>query len=219
MVKACFLRFNLLDYYYKINLKNMTNNVKEEKTVVIIKPDGVKRGLIGETISRIEKRGLKIIGLRMFWATKEQIDGHYPKDEGWLKRIGEKTKKNYEKYGWDVKKELGTDESLEIGKMVRRWLIDYMTSGPVVKIVVSGIHAVDMVRKIAGNTMPAQAEMGTIRGDFSVDDAIIANKEKRAIHNILHASETPQESQHELEYWFSPEDIHNYKRAEEDIMF
>jgi nucleoside-diphosphate kinase len=103
--------------------------------------------------------------------------------------------------------------------MVRRWLIDYLTSGPLVKMVISGIHAVDMVRKIAGSTMPAQAEMGTIRGDFSVDDATVANRDKRAIHNILHASENPQEAEHELMYWFSPEEIHDYKRAEEDIMF
>lgn len=197
----------------------MAINPKEEKTVLIIKPDGVKRGLIGEILSRIERRGLKVIALQMVWATKNQIDGHYPKDEVWLRRIGEKTMKNYNNYGLDVKKELGTNDTLKIGQMVRKWLIDYMTSGPLVKAVISGIHAVDMVRKIAGNTMPAQAEMGTIRGDFSVDDATVANREKRAIHNILHASETSQEAEHELEYWFAPEEIHEYKRAEEDIMF
>jgi nucleoside-diphosphate kinase len=76
-----------------------------------------------------------------------------------------------------------------------------------------------MVRKIAGTTMPAQAEMGTIRGDFSVDDATAANRDKRAIHNLIHASETPQEAEHEIQFWFSPEEIHDYKRAEEDIMF
>ena len=192
---------------------------KEEKTVLLIKPDGVKRGLIGEIISRIEKRGLKIIALQMFWATKEQVDGHYPKDEKWLKRIGEKTLKNYQDYGLDIKKELGTDDFLEIGKMVRGWLIDYLTSGPMVKMIVKGIHAIDMVRKIVGSSMPAQAEMGTIRGDFSVDDATAANRDKRAIHNLVHASETPEEAAHELQFWFAPEEIHDYKRAEEDIMF
>ncbi|MCD6115076.1 nucleoside-diphosphate kinase [bacterium] len=192
---------------------------KEEKTVLLIKPDGVKRGLIGEIISRIEKRGLKIIALQMFWATKEQVDGHYPKDEKWLKRIGEKTLKNYQDYGLDIKKELGTDDFLEIGKMVRGWLIDYLTSGPMVKMVIKGIHAIDMVRKIVGSSMPAEAEMGTIRGDFSVDDATAANRDKRAIHNLVHASETPEEAAHELQFWFAPEEIHDYKRAEEDIMF
>jgi nucleoside-diphosphate kinase len=192
---------------------------KEEKTVLLIKPDGVKRGLIGEIISRIEKRGLKIIALQMFWATKEQIDGHYPKDENWIRRLGEKTLKNYQEYGFDAKKELGTENPLEIGKMVRGWLIDYLTSGPMVKMVIKGIHAISMVRKIVGESMPSQAEMGTIRGDFSVDDATAANRDKRAIHNLVHASENEKEAEHELQFWFAPEEIHDYKRAEEDIMF
>jgi len=192
---------------------------KEEKTVLLIKPDGVKRGLIGEIISQIEKRGLKIIALEMVQATKEQIDGHYPKDEKWIKRLGEKTLKNYRDFGFDVKKELGTDDLMEIGKQVRSWLIDYLTSGPIVKMIIKGIHAIDMVRKLAGPSMPAEAEMGTIRGDFSVDDATAANRDKRAIHNIVHASETPEEAKHEIEFWFSPEEIYDYKRAEEDIMF
>jgi len=150
-------------------------DLKEEKTVLLIKPDGVKRGLIGEIISRVEKRGLKVIALNMIWATKEQIDGHYPKDEKWIIRLGDKTKETYEKYGFDTKKELGTTDSKKIGEMVRSWLIDFMTSGPLVKMIVKGVHAIDMVRKLCGNTMPALAEMGTIRGDFSVDSAAAAN--------------------------------------------
>lgn len=196
-----------------------TQHPKEERTVVLIKPDGVKRGLIGEIISRFEKRGLKVIALEMFQPTKEQIDEHYPKDGNWIKRIGEKTKNNYKEYGVDSKKEFGTDDSLEIGKMVRGWLLGYMTSGPMIKMAVKGIHAVSMVRKIAGSTMPSQAEMGTIRGDFSVDDATAANRDKRGIHNIVHASETPEEAEHEINFWFAPEEINDYKRAEEDIMF
>jgi len=192
---------------------------KEEKTVLIIKPDGVKRGLVGEIISRIEKRGLKIIALQMIWAEKEQIDNHYPKDEAWIRRLGEKTLKNYKDFGLNPIEELGTDDPLEIGKTVRGWLIDYMTSGPLVKMVVKGIHAIAMVRKIVGSSMPAEAEMGTIRGDFSVDDATAANRDKRAIHNLVHASENEKEAEHELNFWFAPEEIHDYKRAEEDIMF
>ena len=192
---------------------------KEEKTLVLVKPDGVKRGLIGEVVSRIEKRGLKIIALKMVWATKEQVSGNYPSDEKWLNTIGEKTKATYEKYGHDIKKELGTDDNMKIGKMVKEWLIDYMTDGPLVKIVVKGVHAVDMMRKLAGNTMPALAEMGTIRGDFSVDSSVQANNGKRAVHNIVHASGTIEEANNEIAFWFSPEEIHDYKRAEEDIMF
>jgi nucleoside-diphosphate kinase len=194
-------------------------DLKEEKTVVLIKPDGVKRGLIGEIISQIEKRGLKIIALDMIWATKSQIDSHYPKDKKWIKRLGEKTKATYKKYGFDVKKELKTDDPEKIGQMVRSWLIDFLTSGPMVKMAVKGIHAIDMVRKLCGNTMPALAEMGTIRGDFSVDSPAAANRGKRAVHNIVHASENQKEAENELKLWFSPEEIHDYKRAEDDIMF
>ncbi|MEK7194045.1 MAG: nucleoside-diphosphate kinase [Patescibacteria group bacterium] len=195
------------------------SKLKEEKTLVLIKPDGVKRGLIGEIIRRIEQRGLKIIALKMFQATREQIDNHYPKDPKWVSRLGEKTLGTYGKYSLDPIKELGTDKPDEIGKMVREWIIDFMVSGPLVKIIIQGVHAVDMVRKICGNTLPNLAEMGTIRGDYSVDSPALANAGKRGVHNIIHASETPEEAEHELEYWFSPEEIHEYKRAEEDIMF
>ncbi|MDD3735095.1 MAG: nucleoside-diphosphate kinase [Candidatus Pacebacteria bacterium] len=191
---------------------------REEKTFVLIKPDGVKRGLIGEIINRIEERGLKIAALEMVWAKKDQIDNHYPKDENWIRRLGEKTLANYKEYNIDPIKELGTDDPMEIGKNVRSWLIDYMTSGPMVKMVIEGIHAIAMMRKIVGKSIPSQAEMGTIRGDFSIDDAFAANKEKRAIHNLVHASENEEEAEHEINLWFAPEEIHYYKRAEEELM-
>lgn len=192
-------------------------NIKSERTCVIIKPDGVKRGLIGEIIRRIEQRGLKIVALSMIWATKDQIDSHYPKDEGWIKRLGEKTLETYLKYNLDPIKEIGTDDPYQIGLKVRGWLLDYMTSGPLVKMVVEGVHAIDMVRKLVGHSIPAKAEMGTIRGDFSVDSPAVANREKRAIYNLIHASETPVEAQHEIEFWFGPEEIFSYKRFEELI--
>lgn len=192
-------------------------NPKEERTYVMIKPDGIKRGLTGEIISRVEQRGLKIVALEMFQPTKDQIDNHYPKDQAWIERLGEKTLNTYAKYGYDAMKELGTTEKLKIGKMVRIWLIEYMTSAPLVKMVVQGAHAVDMIRKLAGNTMPALAEMGTIRGDFSVDSAAAANRDKRAVFNILHASENPQEAEHEIKHWFKKEAICNYARTDDAV--
>ena len=192
---------------------------KEEKTVLIIKPDGVKRGLIGEIVSRVERRGLKIISLEMIQATKEQVDGHYPKEKAWIERLGQKTMKNYSDYGLDPKKEFNTEDALEIGKTVRGWLLDYLTSGPMIKMVVKGIHAIAMIRKLVGKSMPSEAEMGTIRGDFSVDDSTAANRDKRSVHNIVHASENEGEVEHEIGFWFAAEDIYDYKRAEEDIMF
>lgn len=195
-----------------------TTHPREERTVVLVKPDGVKRGLAGEIIRRIEQRGLKIVALGMILATRDEMDNHYPKDETWIHRLGEKTKATYEKYGYDLETELGTTDLLEIGNMVRTWLLDYMTSGPIVKLIVQGTHAVDMCRKLAGSTMPASAEMGTIRGDYSVDSAAAANKDKRSVHNIVHASETTAEAANEIARWFTDKEIHAYRRTEEDIM-
>lgn len=186
---------------------------KEERTFVMVKPDGVRKGLTGEIIRRFEQRDLKIVALDMFMPTKEQISGHYPKDEAWRRRLGQKSLTTYEKYGVDPVEKLGSKDELEIGNMVREWLVDYMTSAPLVKMVVQGIHAVDVVRKIAGPTLPYKAEVGTIRGDFSIDSPLLANSEKRAVANLLHASETPEEAEHEIEYWFGKNaKFHSYKR-------
>jgi nucleoside-diphosphate kinase len=185
---------------------------KEEKTYVMIKPDGVQKGLIGEIIKRFEQRDLKIVALEMFMPTADMIDSHYPKDEAWITRLGSKTLATYEKYNMDAMADYGTTDPSVIGPNIRKWILDYMTSAPLVKMVVQGVHAVDTVRKIAGVTMPYLADMGTIRGDFSVDSPALANKEKRSVMNIVHASETPEEAMHEIKYWFGDKELMNYKR-------
>ncbi len=190
---------------------------KEEITYVMIKPDGVRKGLIGEIIRRFEQRDLKIVALEMFQPTKEKMNDHYPKDEAWITRLGGKTLSTYEKYGYSAKEEYGTDDPNTIGQMVRGWLIDYMISAPLVKMVVKGTHAVDMVRKIVGPTLPYAAEMGTIRGDYSVDSPLVANKERRAVMNLIHASETPEEAKHEIEHWFGDFKLHDYRRFGVDV--
>lgn len=187
-------------------------NPKEEKTFILIKPDGVRKGLVGEIIKRFEQRDLKVVALEMFHASRKEMDSHYPKDEKWLGRIGEKTMATYTKYGYDVKRDFGTSDLIKIGKTVRGWLLDFMSSAPMVKMVVQGVHAVDMVRKIVGPTMPYLAEMGTIRGDFSADSAVSANLEKRAVFNLVHASETQEEAKHEIAHWFGKKNIFKYKR-------
>lgn len=192
---------------------------REEMTLVLIKPDGVKRGLIGEIIKRFEQRGLKIIALSMERASRAKIDGHYPKNKEWITRLGEKTLDTYRAYGLDPKKEMNTSDPYKIGMKVRDWLLDFMTSGPIVKMVVKGIHAINMVRKLCGETLPYKAQLGSIRGDFSIDSPAAANKDKRAIHNIVHASENQEEARHEISYWFKKNELHDYKRVEEDLMF
>lgn len=185
---------------------------KEEKTYVMIKPDGVQKGLIGEIIKRFEQRDLKIVALEMFQPTHEMIDSHYPKNEEWITRLGSKTLATYEKYNRDPIAEYGTNDPAVIGPWVREWLVSYMVSAPLVKMVVQGVHAVDVVRKIAGPTMPYLADMGTIRGDFSIDSPLLANSEKRCVANILHASETPEEAAHEIKHWFGDFKLMQYKR-------
>jgi len=190
-----------------------------ERTCVLVKPDGVKRGLVGEVIHRIEQRGLKLIALKMVAPSERQARGHYPMTDAWMRGMGEKTLETYAKYGKDPVREVGTNDPLAIGKMVAEWNIDFFTSGPVVAMLWEGIHAIDMIRKIVGNTVPAKAEMGTIRGDYSVDSPVLANAGKRALHNVVHASGDPSEAANEIQHWFTADEIHAYKRAEEDVMF
>ncbi|MBI2023096.1 nucleoside-diphosphate kinase [Candidatus Giovannonibacteria bacterium] len=192
---------------------------KEERTFVLVKPDGVMRGLVGEVLTRFEKRGLKIIALKMVWPTAEHINKHYPSHDEWFKSVGSRTKEFFDGKKINVNEHFGTDDVVEIGKQVKSWLADYLTAGPVVAMVIEGMHAISTVRKIVGHTYPIEALPGTIRGDYSVDTPSAANVEKRVVKNIVHASGNQEESSHEIEHWFSPEEIHDYKRAEEDIMF
>src|SRR3989344_4462191 len=195
----------------------MAKHPRAELTFLMVKPDGVRRGLTGEIIRRVEQVGLKVIGLKMIRPSHKQVEDHYPKDKGWIKRLGEKTLATYEKYGFDAAKELGTTNPAKIGLMVRKWLLDFMTSGPVVAVAIKGIHAVAMIRKLAGNTMPSDAPLGTIRGDFSVDSAAAANREKRAVFNLVHASETEEEAIHEIKHWFGKSVIHDYDRTDDEV--
>lgn len=192
---------------------------RDERTVLLVKPDGVRRGLIGEIISRLENRGLKIVALQMVRPDRDQIDKHYPSDETWVTRIGQKTLETYEKNDMDAKKEIGTDDPFEIGKMAREWILDFMSSGPIVKMVVEGVHARASVRKLAGATMPSAAELGSIRGDYSVDSAAAANRDKRAVRNMVHASETQEEYDNEFSLWFTDDEVHEYERSDDGIVF
>ncbi len=195
------------------------NPVKQERTLVLMKPDGVKRGLIGEVLTRIERRGLKVIAMKMTQVGREHLENHFPKSDEWVERLGQKTMKTFTEYNIDPVAAQGTADTKELGKMVKESLFAYMQSGPIVAFVVEGMHAIDMVRKVAGNTLPVFAEMGTVRGDYSVDSPAIANVEGRAIHNIMHASENKEEADNEINLWFKKDELHDYKRAEEDIMF
>lgn len=198
----------------------IVKKIKFERTFAMVKPDGVKRGLIGDIIHRFEKAGLKIVAIKMVHATEEQVRNHYPmSDEAWVLRLGEKSLGSFENIDAEPADVLGTDDKATIGKAVAESLIEFMTSGPVVAMVVEGISAVDMVRKLCGHTLPFKADVGTIRGDYSVDSPAVANVEMRAIHNIIHASENPEEAENEIGLWFAGEEIPHYELGNEGIMY
>ncbi len=189
-----------------------------EQTVVLIKPDGIKRGLIGEVLQRFERVGLKIVGMKMIQASEDLLVKHYQSnDPATLKRWGDKTLATYRQYGKNAKKELGTDDPIQLGKMVNKWLFDYVKSGPVVAVLLEGKHAVENVIAQAGPTMPVASPAGTIRGDFSTDSAAYANDEKRGVMNLVHVSANIEEANLEKTLWFSTSEIHKYKRVEEFI--
>jgi nucleoside-diphosphate kinase len=194
-------------------------DIRKERTLVFLKPDGVQRGLVGEVVGRFERAGLKLVGMKMVRPDRPLLDRHYPRDEGFLRTLGGKTKDAFATYGLDVKKETGSDDPLEIGRQVRGWLIDYVSSGPVVAFVLEGIHAVSAARKIIGDTLPYRAAPGTIRGDFSVDSPTAANVMKRPVRNLIHASGSIEEAASEIALWFQKEELHEYSRADERAMF
>jgi nucleoside-diphosphate kinase len=199
--------------------KYVTHPLPTERTFVLIKPDAVMRGLIGDIIKRIEQRGLKIIGLKFMEASYEHVDAFYPTDPTWVKRLGEKGLKTFAEYDVDPKEYLGTADPAKIGAVVRKGLIEFMTMGPVVPMVVEGIHAISIMRKIVGATLPVFAEPGTIRGDFSIDAPTAANIEQRSIYNLIHASETKDEATHEVSHWFAENELWDYDRSDHVIMF
>lgn len=188
-----------------------------ERTLVVVKPDGVKRALMGEIIGRLERAQLKMVAAKMVWVDKELVGKHYPDSRTeLLTGIGEKTLKTYSEYGKDPKVELGTDDPLEIGKIVNMWNMELLTAGPVLAMVWEGNHAIDNVRKIVGPTLPVFAPPGTIRGDYSVDSPVLANQEKRSVKNLIHASGNPEEAEYEIALWFENHEIHDYKRTDEN---
>jgi len=179
-----------------------------ERTLIILKPDAVQRGLVGEIISRFEKTGLKIIGAKMVTPDKDLANKHYPVERtAFIEGMGRKSLDNYKEQGVDPKELLGTDDPHEIGLKIQKWMVDFITSGPVLAVVLSGPHAVEIVRKMVGHTLPLKANPGTIRGDYSYDSPALANKEQRPVNNLIHASGDAEEAAFEIKLWFSEKEL------------
>jgi len=193
---------------------------KKQKTFVMIKPDGVQRWLVWNILQHFEKKVLKIVAMKMVQATEAQVRAHYPmEDEARLTRLWGKSLSGFDGLDIDPIDFLGTDDPLVIGKKVAESLIDYMLSGPVVIMVIEWLQAVDMVRKIVGHTLPNKADMWTIRADYSIDTPLVANVEARSIHNMIHASEIPEEAEQEIKIRFGNEKFLKYTRTDEKVAY
>ena len=193
----------------------MEMNLKIERTLVIIKPDGIQRTLIGEIIKRYERTGLKMIAIKTVVSSKEHIEKHYTLDSNWRRVTGEKTIASYVKKGLKPPSE----DPLEITAVILENLKKYMTSGPVIVMIWEGAHAVDIVRKITGGTEPLTSDVGTIRGDFVLDSYQISDNDKRSVRNLIHASGSTEEAEMEIAHWFDKNEIVSYRLVQEQIIY
>ncbi|NBV77432.1 nucleoside-diphosphate kinase [bacterium] len=190
------------------------NHPKKERTFVIIKPDGVQRSLIGEIIKRYERTGLKLIGMKFGMAEEKKFWSHYNKDDAWFLKKGTKIAEDKKAAGLPVDK-----EPLEYGKDIIRQLVGFMTAGPVLMMVWEGNQAVAVIKKITGETEPASSDVGTIRGDLTVDSYAIAAVDDRAVRNLIHCSDQPSEAEREIAVWFTPEEMVSYRLMSEAMLY
>jgi len=189
-------------------------NLKKERTFVIIKPDGVQRGLMGEILQRFERTGLKVIGMKFVVPTADQCWTHYNKDEAWFNEKGAKIVKSREEAGLAIEKEV-----IEYGKDIIQQLVDFMTSGPVFAMVIEGNRAVDVIKKLVGSTEPSTSDVGTIRGDLTIDSYDLAGIDGRAVRNLIHCSDQPVEAEREIKIWFDEKELINYRLVQEQILY
>lgn len=192
----------------------MSKKPHQERTFVILKPDTVQRSLMGEVIKRFEQTGLKCAAMKMFNADEERLFKHYNKDEAWFKEKGERIIKDLEAQGRLVEK-----DAIEYGKDIIRANANYMSASPVVAMIWEGNQAVAVIKKIVGSTEPATSDVGTIRGDYTVDSYSHASFEDRAVRNLIHCSDEVSEAEREIALWFEDADVMSYQTAQEAIMY
>lgn len=186
----------------------------QERTFVILKPDTVQRSLMGEVIRRFERTGLKCTAMKMFMADEARLLAHYNKDDAWFLKKGNRIIEDLQSQGRPVEK-----EAIEYGKDIIRTIVHYMEAAPVVAMVWEGNEAVAVVTKLVGTTEPKTSDVGTIRGDFTVDSYSHSSYENRAVRNLIHCSESPEEAEREIALWLKEDEVMNYTTAQERIMY
>jgi len=187
---------------------------KKERTFVIVKPDGVQRSLIGSVISRFERAGLKLVAMKFFVAEEAKLWTHYNKDDAWFTAKGERTIQGRTAGGLTVEK-----TAIEYGKDIVQALVTFMSCGPIVAMVWEGNQSVSIVKKMVGSTEPLMSDVGTIRGDFTMDSYDLSNLDGRAVRNLIHCSDQPTEAEREIKIWFKPEEVLNYRHVAEEILY
>ncbi len=187
----------------------------KERTLIIVKPDGLQRSLVGEIIKRYERVGLKLVGVKMLVPSEKQVEEHYTLDPEWRRVTGEKAIASYQKKGLTPP----SMDPLEITAKILANLKRYMTSGPVIAMVWQGAHAVGVVRKVTGGTEPLTSDVGTIRGDFVLDSYLMSDTDGRAVRNLVHASGSVPEAEKEIPHWFSKEELVDYRLVQEQILY
>lgn len=191
---------------------------KKEKTFVILKPDAVQRGLVGEITKRFEQIGLKIVAMKMAMVEEEKLWKHYNKDDAWYERKGKSIVDNKTKLGMPVEK-----AAIEYGKDIIRAMVHYMTCSPVICMVLEGNQAQAVVKRLVGGTEPTTADTGTIRGDFALDSYYLCDVDgSRGMRNLIHCTDPADgadAADREISLWFDAKEIQNYKHISEAMLY
>lgn len=188
--------------------------MKKEKTLVIIKPDGIQRGLIGEILKRFERTGLKFVALKFMLLDEKRVWEHYNKNEEWFLKKGARIIEDRQANNLPI-----TKEALEYGKDIIRLLVKFMTCGPVLLAVIEGNQSIGIVKKIVGSTEPLTSDVGTIRGDLTLDSYALSSVDDRAVRNLIHCSDNSEDAKREIDLWFSSNEIINYRLVQDQILY
>jgi nucleoside-diphosphate kinase len=191
---------------------------KKERTFVILKPDTIQRGLVGEIIKRFEQIGLKIVAMKMHRADEAKLWQHYNKDDAWFLKKGEKIVENRKGLGLPIEK-----EAIEYGRDIIGVVVKYMRAGPVVSMVLEGNRATDVVKRLVGGTEPTTADSGTIRGDYAIDSYYLCDVDgSRGLRNLIHCTDSADgegAADREIGIWFTQEEILDYKHIAEVMLY
>ncbi len=186
----------------------------KERTLIIIKPDGVQRSLMGEIMARIERTGLKFVAVKFLVPEADQCWKHYNKDEEWFLKKGTRIIEDRTNHKMPIEK-----DAIEYGKDIIQANVDFFTSGPVLAFVIEGNQSVAIVKKLVGGTEPVTSDVGTIRGDLTVDSYALSSLDNRAVRNLIHCSDSPEEASREIPLWFSESEIISYRLLQEQILY